>query len=120
MSSKRPCRASIARHWAPTKGMHAQEFVAACRGINITPHVAQNDSGNRRSAIDERTTRHEGYAISMNKRKLIETTFGWRKQYGGLRRVMLRGLERVGNRVMLVLCAFNLLRMRNIAENAVI
>lgn len=102
------------------KGYDTQAFVAGCRGINITPHVAQNDSGNRRSAIDERTTRHEGYAISMNKRKLIEATFGWTKQYGGLRKVMLRGLDRVGNRVMLVLCAFNLLRMRNIAENAVI
>ncbi len=102
------------------KGYDTHDFVAGCRGMNFTPHVAQNEKRPGGSAIDQRTTSHAGYAISMNKRKLIETTFGWIKQYGGLRRIMLRGMDRVGSRVLLVLGAFNLLRMRNIAGNAAI
>ena len=102
------------------KGYDTHDFVAGCRGMNFTPHVAQNEKRPGGSAIDQRTTSQAGYAISMNKRKLIETTFGWVKQYGGLRRIMLRGMNRVGSRVLLVLGAFNLLRMRNIAEKAAI
>lgn len=102
------------------KGYDTHDFVAGCRGMNITPHVAQNEKRPGGSALDERTTAHAGYAISMNKRKLIETTFGWIKQYGGLRRVMLRGIDRVGSRVLLVLSAFNLLRVRNIEESAAV
>jgi transposase len=58
------------------KGYDVAEFVSDLRAMNVTPHVAQNDT-NRRSAIDARTTRHEGYAVSQLKRKRVEETFGW-------------------------------------------
>src|SRR6202012_4307776 len=66
------------------------DFVAGCRKRGCTPHVAQNDT-NRRSAIDGRTTRHPGYAVSMIKRKRIEEPFGWIKTIGGLRKTRHRG-----------------------------
>jgi len=96
------------------KGYDTRPFVKTCRELNITPHVAQNTLRRGGSAIDERTTQHAGYAISAVKRKLIETTFGWAKHYGGLRRMMYRGLEKVADRVFFTLAGFNLLRMCNI------
>ena len=97
------------------KGYDTFGFIAACREIGVTPHVAMNSGRRGGSAIDERTTRHPGYAVSQRKRKMIETTFGWMKQYGGLRRMMYRGLDRVADAVTLRAAAFNLLRMRNLA-----
>jgi hypothetical protein len=70
-------------------------FVAATRRLKATPHVAQNDR-HRRSAIDERTTRHEGYEISQRKRKRVEEVFGWIKTVALQRKTRFRGLERVG------------------------
>ncbi len=70
------------------------EHVANLREMNVTPHVAQNDT-NRSSAIDGRTTRHPGYALSQRIRKRIEEAFGWIKVPGGLRKTRFRGLERV-------------------------
>jgi transposase len=67
------------------KGFDTQDFVAEMREINVTPHVAQNDNG-RRSAIDGRTTRHPGYAVSLRIRKRIEEAFGWAKTVAGLRK----------------------------------
>ena len=58
------------------KGFDTTEFVAECRHMNVTPHVAQNEKRPGGSAIDERTTRHGGYAISQKKRKRIEECFG--------------------------------------------
>ena len=72
------------------KGYDTAGFVADLRAMSVTPHVAQNDKG-RRSAIDARTTRHEGYAASQKKRKLVEEPFGWGKVIGGLSRPMRRG-----------------------------
>jgi hypothetical protein len=72
------------------KGFDVPSFVAGVRARGVTPHVAQKVTG---SAIDGRTTRHEGYAISQRKRKLIEQVFGWMKTIGGLRRVRHRGGE---------------------------
>lgn len=92
-------------------------FVAELRAREVTPHVAQNDT-NRRSAIDARTTRHEGYAVSQRIRKLIETRIGWVKDIGGLRQVKLRGLERVNWKFLLGLTAFNLLHLRNVLRAA--
>ena len=69
-------------------------FVEGARALNVTPHVAQNTT-NRRSRIDRRTTRHAGYKLSQVARKLIETVFGDGKQHGILRQVKLRGLEKV-------------------------
>lgn len=96
------------------KGFDTRGFVRQCREQGITPHVAQNTARKGGSAIDERTTRHAGYAISQRKRKMIETTFGWTKQYGGLRRMMYRGIDKVRGRVKLVTCAFNLLRISHL------
>ena len=62
--------------------------------MNITPHVAQNTT-NRRSAVDERTTRHAGYEVSQQKRKRVEQSFGWMKMVGMLRKVKLRGIDKV-------------------------
>lgn len=100
------------------KGYDTADFVAGCRELTVTPHVAQNDSRRGGSAIDGRTISHPGYLVSMRKRKMIETTFGWVKQYGGLRRMMFRGIERVNAAVTFAVSVFNLLRIRNIAVKA--
>jgi hypothetical protein len=76
------------------KAYDTRDFVADLRQLNVTPHVAQNDT-NRRSAIDARTTRHAGYAVSQQKRKRIEESFGWGKTIGGLARPMLRDVDRL-------------------------
>jgi IS5 family transposase len=78
-----------------------------------TPHIAQNTS-NRTSAIDIRTTRHPGYAISQQKRKLIEQVFGWMKTVGGLRKLRHRGGERVDWIVTFTAAAYNLIRLRTL------
>ncbi len=95
------------------KGYDTRGFVARLREIRVTPHVAQNDS-HRRSAIDRRTTRHTGYAISQRKRKLIEQVFGWMKTVGALRKTRHRGAQRVGWMFIFSLAAFDLLRIRNL------
>ena len=69
--------------------------VAALRQRGLTPHVAQNTNG-RSSAIDGRTTRHPGYAISQRIRKRVEEIFGWMKTVGGFRRTRYKGLDRTG------------------------
>lgn len=99
------------------KGYDTQEFVHGCRGMGITPHVAQNTERRGGSAIDRRTTQQPGYAVSLKKRKQIEATFGWCKQYGGLRRMMQRGIKRVGGLVQITAAAYNLLRMRNLCDS---
>jgi len=76
------------------KGFDTRDFVAELREINVTPHLAQNTSG-RRSAIDGRTTRHPGCAISQRIRKRIEEAFGWAKTVAGLRKARHRGLAKI-------------------------
>jgi transposase len=95
------------------KGYDTQEFVEELRARDITPHVAQNDT-NRRSAIDARTTSHEGYAVSQRKRKLVEQGFGWSKTVGNLRKLRHRGLERVSWVFTFTAAAYNLVRMRTL------
>jgi hypothetical protein len=92
------------------KAYDTADFVAGCRALNVTPHVAQNTT-NRASRIDERTTRHPGYALSQIARKLIETVFGDGKQHGTLRQVKLRGLDRVEMLFMLAATVVNLRRL---------
>ncbi len=75
------------------KAYDTADFVADCRAIAVTPHVAQNTT-HRASAIDARTTRHPGYAVSQVIRKLIETIFGDAKEHGRLRQLKVRGLPR--------------------------
>ena len=77
------------------KAYDTADFVAELRGLGVTPHVAQNTKG-RRSAIDGRTTRHPGYAVSQRMRKRIEEVFGWIKTVGGLRKTRHRGTALVG------------------------
>jgi hypothetical protein len=85
-------------------------FVAGLRRYNVTPHVAQNTT-NRRSAIDRRTTRHPGYAVSGRIRKRIEEVFGWRQECRGFRKTRHRGLARVGWMFTLTATAYNLVRL---------
>jgi transposase len=95
------------------KGYDTADFVAALRSMGVTPHVAQNDT-NRRSAIDGRTTRHEGYGVSQRKRKRVEEVFGWGKVVGTIRKVKVRGLDRVGGLFTFAAAAYNLVRMRTL------
>jgi IS5 family transposase len=90
-------------------------FVAGCRANRVTPHVAQNDGRPGGSAIDERTTRWPGYAVSQQKRKRIEQVFGWGKTVGRIRQAMYRGLERVDQLFVLTQVGYNLTRMRTLA-----
>ncbi|ABM39757.1 transposase, IS4 family (plasmid) [Polaromonas naphthalenivorans CJ2] len=97
------------------KGYDAQEFIEACLSMGVTPHVAQNTS-ERRSAVPDAIAQIEGYAISQQKRKLIEQGFGWAKTVGGIRQVMVRGLERVDQMFVLTMAAYNLTRMRTLGQ----
>ncbi len=97
------------------KNYDTHQFVQDLRTRQITPHVAQHTT-NRTSAIDGRTTRHPGYAVSQQKRKLVEEVFGWLKTVGLLRKVKLRGVQRVGWLFTFAAAAYNLVRMRTLAE----
>ena len=102
---------------AGDKGYDTRAFIEALREREITPHVAQNTS-NRRSAIDGRTTRHAGYALSQRVRKRIEECFGWIKTTGGGRK--LRYIGRAKNQLWATFTAvaFNLVRMANLEAQA--
>jgi len=95
------------------KAYDTREFVQSLRALNAVPHVAQNCKG-RNSAIDGRTTRHPGYAISQRLRKRVEEIFGWMKTVGNLRKTRHRGEERVGWVFTLTAAAYNLVRIRNL------
>jgi transposase len=101
------------------KGYDTREFVSELRGMNVTPHVAQNTARNGGSAIDSRTTRHSGYAISQRRRKVVEECFGWLKTVAGQRKTKYRGFWRVGWAFTLAAAAYNLVRMRNLMTLAV-
>lgn len=96
-----------------------RDFVAQCREIGATPHVAQYEHARRRSAIDGRTTRHVGYEISQRMRMRIETIFGWLKSVGGLRRTRYRGRRKTQFAAYLAGAAYNLLRVARLRECAV-
>ena len=93
------------------KGYDTTEFVETLRTLNVTPHVAQNNK-RRRSAIDGRTVRHTGYAVSQRIRKRVEEIFGWIKTVGNLRKTRHRGLDRVAWMFTFTAAAYNLVRMR--------
>ena len=92
------------------KAYDAEDFVNELRSMNVRAHVAQNTSG-RRSAIDGRTTRHAGYAISQRIRKRIEEPFGWTKTVAGQRKTKFRGRDRVGWAFAFAMAAYNLVRL---------
>ena len=104
---------------AADKGYDAKEFVQEIRGMNVTPHVAQNDKRRGGSAIDGRTTRHAGYKVSQVKRKRIEEVFGWLKTVGMLRKTRHRGVHKVGWVFTFAAAAYNLVRMRNLVYTPV-
>lgn len=93
------------------KGYDTKDFVANCRQLNVTPHVAQNIGKRRRSAVDARTTSPPGYAVSQRKRKLIEEVWGWMKTVGGFRKSRFIGKARTAMAAFLVAAAYNLLRI---------
>lgn len=105
-------RQSIAGHRPKTlgadKGYDTREFVNGVRALGITAHVAAKAKG---SALDGRTTRHSGYAISQRLRKRIEEIFGWMKTVGGFRKTKYKGAERTGFWAHCVGAAYNLVRM---------
>jgi transposase len=100
---------------AADKGYDTRDFVAELRGMHVTPHIAQHTTG-RRSAIDARTTRHPGYAISQQKRKLVEQGFGWMKTIGGLRKLRHRGGALVTWVFTFTAAAYNIVRLRRLLE----
>jgi transposase len=101
------------------KGYDTKDFVAECRNLNVTPHLAQNTNRPGGSAIDGRTTRHGGYAISQRKRKRIEESFGWLKTIALMRKVRHRGIHKVGWVFTFAAAAYNLVRMKNLLANPV-
>jgi len=101
------------------KGYDTHDFVKEMRGMNVTPHVTQNEKRPGGSAIDGRTTRHPGYQVSQRKRKRIEEVFGWIKTVGMLRKTRHRGLETVRWVFTFTAAAYNLVRMRNLTAPAV-
>jgi transposase len=97
------------------KGYDTRDFVAELRARNVTPHVAaRKDNTWRGSAIDGRTTRHEGYAISQRRRKRVEEIFGWLKTVGSLRKTRHRGRALVDWMFTFSVAIFNLVRIRNL------
>jgi IS5 family transposase len=104
---------------AADKGYDTRDFVKQCRELNVTPQVAQNDKRPGGSAIDARTTRHAGYALSQKKRKRIEESFGWLKTVALLRKVRHRGIFKVGWVFTFAAAAYNLVRMRTLGRMTV-
>ena len=102
----RPCPITL----GGDKGFDSTDFVNELRSMNVTPHVAQNTT-NRRSAIDGRTTRHSGYAVSQRIRKRIEEAFGWIKTVAGQEKTKFRGIDRVGWAFTFAAAAYNLIRL---------
>ena len=98
---------------AMDKGYDYPALVAELRRMAVTPHVAQNTT-NRRSAIDGRTTRHPGYPVSQRKRKLVEQAFGWMKTVGGLRKLRHRGGPLVNWIFTFSAAAYNIVRLRRL------
>ena len=97
------------------RGCDAADFVEELRTLNVRPHVAQN-TNRRRSAIDGRTTRHPGNAMSQRIRKRIEEAFGWFKTVAVLHKTRLRGLDKVGWAFAFTAAAYNLVRLPRLLE----
>ena len=105
------------------KAYDTADHVANLRAMDVTPHVTQNNGltatgKTRKSAIDERTTRHQGYGMSQSRRPMIECIFGWGKQHGTMRKTKHRGLGRVAADFMLNLIAYNLIRIPKLVAAA--
>jgi hypothetical protein len=97
------------------KGYDAKEFVDALDELGVAPHIAQNNT-NRCSAVPDEIANTDGYRLSQQKRKRIEQCFGWAKMIGHVRQVVVRGLKRVDQVFVLTMAAYNLTRMRTLAQ----
>lgn len=95
------------------KAYDTKEFVRQCRELDVTPHVAQNMT-NRKSAIDGRVTRHDGYAVSQRRRKLVEEGFGWMKTVGAARKLRYIGVAKNQFWMTMEAIAYNLVRIANL------
>jgi len=95
------------------KAYDTKEFVRQCRELDVTPHVARNIT-NRTSAIDGRVTRHDGYAVSQRKRKLVEEGFGWMKTVGASRKLRYLGVRKNQFWMTMEAVAYNLVRMASL------
>ena len=89
----------------------------------VTPHIAKTDAitktgTRRRSAVDARTTRHEGYRASQRVRKRIEEAFGWAKTIAGLAKTKLRGTKHVAFKFSFTMAAYTLIRMPRLLATA--
>ncbi len=100
------------------KGYDTADFVAECRNLKVTPHVAQNLERPGGSAIDARTTHYAGYAISQKKRKRVEECFGWLKTIALMRKVRHRGIFKVGWVFTFAAAAYNLVRMTESGDSS--
>ena len=101
------------------KGYDTKDFVAECREMKVTPHVAQNVKRKGGSAIDGRTTHATGYAVSQRKRKRIEECFGWLKTIALMRKVRHRSIAKVSWVFTFAAAVYNLVRMRNLLARTV-
>jgi hypothetical protein len=102
------------------KNYDTRDFVREARELGVTPHVAQYPETERRgSAIDGRTTRHTGYAISQRKRKLVEQAFGWMKTVALLRKLHHRGGPLVHWIFTFAAATYNLVRLRRLLAQPV-
>jgi IS5 family transposase len=105
------------------KAYDVEAFVEALREREVSPHIAidgnvRKSGKPRKTAIDGRTTRHIGYAISQVIRKRIEEIYGWSKTTGGLAQVKLRGLAKVKALFTFALAAYNLIRLPKLLETS--
>lgn len=96
---------------AADKAYDTKDFVRDARALGFTPHVAQNESEHRSSAIDGRTTRHDGHQVSMRIRKRIEEPFGWMKTIGGGRQLRYKGRERNDAWFKITAAVYNIIRI---------
>jgi transposase len=93
------------------RGYDVKDFVAGVRELGATPHIARKK---RASAIDGRTTRHAGYAVSQRRRKTVEEPFGWMKTIGGLAKLRHRGKAKASTVYIFACAAYNLVRLRRL------
>jgi IS5 family transposase len=107
----RPACGCWARSVGADKGYDTAGFVAGVRALGVTPHVARK---RRFAALDGRTSRHAGYAVSQRRRKLIEEGFGWMKTVGGRRKLRHRGKAKVAAMFTFAAAAYNLVRLRTL------
>jgi hypothetical protein len=108
-----PRRAGVHGGGRRDKNYDTKDFVAGCRELGVTPHVAQNTSG-RRSAIDGRTATQPGYAVSQRIRKRVEEIFGWLKTVAGGRKLRHISVRRNQLWAEFAVTAYNLVRIRNL------